>query len=165
MGKLGIYVQVPFCQTKCTYCNFHTGVVAGARFAPYVEAVCREIREHERLLRAAGVDWAGRWGRGNACPSGRRAAPLQREVQPNKAIQREKKQHNDELKVGSCEGGRAEARPYRRPQGEPASEGSSYSRREEFVVDTVYIGGGTPSLLDAGHLRRILEEIGEKFGG
>ncbi len=46
MRKLGIYVQVPFCQTRCTYCNFHTGVVASSRFAPYVEAVCREIRGH-----------------------------------------------------------------------------------------------------------------------
>ena len=40
---LGIYVQVPFCQTKCTYCNFHTGVVSRDRYAPYAEAVCREI--------------------------------------------------------------------------------------------------------------------------
>src|SRR5207245_1585859 len=55
MRKLGIYVQVPFCQTKCTYCNFHTGVVAKERFAPYVEAICREIREHRQLLQAAGV--------------------------------------------------------------------------------------------------------------
>src|ERR1700675_1065208 len=54
MTSLGIYVQVPFCQTKCTYCNFHTGVVASSRFAPYVEAVCREIRGHRELLRAAG---------------------------------------------------------------------------------------------------------------
>src|SRR5437660_11793975 len=57
MEKLGIYLQVPFCQTKCTYCNFHTGVVATSRFAPYVEADCREIRGHRELLRAAGVDW------------------------------------------------------------------------------------------------------------
>jgi oxygen-independent coproporphyrinogen-3 oxidase len=41
--NLGIYIQVPFCQTKCTYCNFHTGVVSPDRFAPYSEAVCREI--------------------------------------------------------------------------------------------------------------------------
>ena len=40
---LGIYIQVPFCQTKCTYCNFHTGVVAPNRFEPYADAVCREI--------------------------------------------------------------------------------------------------------------------------
>ena len=57
MGNLGVYIQVPFCQTKCTYCNFHTGVVSSARFEPYVEAVCREIREHRELLEAAGVEW------------------------------------------------------------------------------------------------------------
>src|SRR5260370_21948356 len=56
-GKLGIYVQVPFCQTRCTYCNFHTGVVASSRFASYIEAVCGEIRGHAELLRAAGVSW------------------------------------------------------------------------------------------------------------
>lgn len=40
---LGVYIQVPFCQTKCTYCNFHTGVVSRERYAPYANAVCREI--------------------------------------------------------------------------------------------------------------------------
>jgi oxygen-independent coproporphyrinogen-3 oxidase len=40
---LGAYIQVPFCQTKCTYCNFHTGVVSRDRYAPYAEAVCCEI--------------------------------------------------------------------------------------------------------------------------
>jgi len=39
----GVYVQVPFCQTKCTYCNFHTGVVSRERYRPYAEAICREI--------------------------------------------------------------------------------------------------------------------------
>jgi oxygen-independent coproporphyrinogen III oxidase len=43
--SIGIYVQVPFCQTRCTYCNFHTGVVARDRYLPYVEAVCREIAQ------------------------------------------------------------------------------------------------------------------------
>jgi coproporphyrinogen III oxidase-like Fe-S oxidoreductase len=23
MTRLSVYVQVPFCQTKCTHCNFH----------------------------------------------------------------------------------------------------------------------------------------------
>ena len=41
--RLGVYVQVPFCQTKCTYCNFHTGVFSSDLYAPYVDAVCREI--------------------------------------------------------------------------------------------------------------------------
>jgi oxygen-independent coproporphyrinogen-3 oxidase len=33
----------------------------------------------------------------------------------------------------------------------------------DAVVDTIYIGGGTPSLLDAGHLRRIVEAIRGSF--
>src|SRR5262249_33840998 len=54
--SLGIYIQVPFCQTKCTYCNFHTGVVSPARFAPYASAVETEIREHRQRLASAGVE-------------------------------------------------------------------------------------------------------------
>lgn len=42
---LGVYIQVPFCQTKCTYCNFHTGVVSRDRYEPYAASVCREIAE------------------------------------------------------------------------------------------------------------------------
>jgi len=44
---IGIYVQVPFCQTRCTYCNFHTGVVSRDRYLPYVDAICREIGDNE----------------------------------------------------------------------------------------------------------------------
>jgi oxygen-independent coproporphyrinogen-3 oxidase len=55
MASLGIYIQVPFCQTKCTYCNFHTGVVSPGRFAPYAAAVCREIDNHRNLLESAGI--------------------------------------------------------------------------------------------------------------
>lgn len=52
---LGVYIQVPFCQTKCTYCNFHTGVVSHERYEPYADAVCREI-EKARTPQAEGVD-------------------------------------------------------------------------------------------------------------
>jgi oxygen-independent coproporphyrinogen-3 oxidase len=92
-GRLGIYVQVPFCQTKCTYCNFHTGVVSAGRFSPYVEAVCREIREHRELYSAAGV--------------------------------------------------------------------ALHAGFEKALVDTVYIGGGTPSLLEPKLLGRMIGAIRE----
>jgi len=56
--SLGIYIQVPFCQTKCTYCNFHTGVAARSMYAPYARAVEREIAEHAALYAAAGLPHA-----------------------------------------------------------------------------------------------------------
>jgi oxygen-independent coproporphyrinogen-3 oxidase len=55
MTRLGVYVQVPFCQTKCTYCNFHTGVFSKELYAPYVHAVCREIDEFRRLFQENGI--------------------------------------------------------------------------------------------------------------
>ena len=48
----GLYIQVPFCQTKCTYCNFHTGVYSSQLYEPYARAVCREIE-----IRARGAAW------------------------------------------------------------------------------------------------------------
>src|ERR1700692_506477 len=90
--RLGMYVQVPFCQTKCTYCNFHTGVFSSDLYAPYLDAVCHEIGEYPRLLEEFGIS------------------------------------------------------------GIPGA-----------TVDTVYFGGGTPSLLDPGGLRRILDAIRGNF--
>jgi putative oxygen-independent coproporphyrinogen III oxidase len=88
--NLGVYIQVPFCQTKCTYCNFHTGVVAREKYVPYADAVRREIAE----LAASGDVGA----MGNA------------------------------------------------------------------IVDTVYFGGGTPSLLEASALAGFLDALRRNFG-
>lgn len=57
--SMGIYVQVPFCQTRCTYCNFHTGVVARDRYLPYVEAVCREIAQADGATAGADTIYIG----------------------------------------------------------------------------------------------------------
>src|SRR3989442_9988283 len=54
--NLGIYIQVPFCQTKCTYCNFHTGVFAKSLYEPYVDAICRELADREDAWSLAAVD-------------------------------------------------------------------------------------------------------------
>jgi oxygen-independent coproporphyrinogen-3 oxidase len=54
--NLGVYIQVPFCQTKCTYCNFHTGVVSRDRYQPYAQAVCREIAESVASAGAETID-------------------------------------------------------------------------------------------------------------
>lgn len=53
--SLGLYIQVPFCQTKCTYCNFHTGVVSAERYAPYAAAVQTEIRNCGAFYSGAGI--------------------------------------------------------------------------------------------------------------
>jgi oxygen-independent coproporphyrinogen-3 oxidase len=49
---LGLYISVPFCRAKCTYCNFASGVFPASEHGPYVERVCTEIRSaHDRAER------------------------------------------------------------------------------------------------------------------
>ena len=52
--SLGIYISVPFCRTKCSFCNFASGVFSGAVFEQYVEQVCAEIAAAERIAEAVG---------------------------------------------------------------------------------------------------------------
>jgi len=40
---LGVYISVPFCRSKCTYCNFASGVYAAADHARYVERVIADL--------------------------------------------------------------------------------------------------------------------------
>ena len=87
--NLGVYIQVPFCQTKCTYCNFHTAVVAREKYAPYADAVRREIME--------------------------------------------------------------------------LAAGDEISALCDATVDTVYFGGGTPSLLEPTALAEILDALRRNF--
>jgi oxygen-independent coproporphyrinogen-3 oxidase len=41
--SLGVYISVPFCKAKCTYCNFASGVFGAERMDRYVDRVCGEI--------------------------------------------------------------------------------------------------------------------------
>ena len=51
---LGIYISVPFCRTKCSFCNFASGVVGKAVYARYVERVCADLRRSEEIAREMG---------------------------------------------------------------------------------------------------------------
>jgi oxygen-independent coproporphyrinogen-3 oxidase len=40
---IGLYLSIPFCRTKCTYCNFASDVFSRAVFERYVDRVCADI--------------------------------------------------------------------------------------------------------------------------
>src|ERR1700740_3575109 len=40
---LGLYLSVPFCRTKCTYCNFASDVFSRAVFERYLDRVCADL--------------------------------------------------------------------------------------------------------------------------
>lgn len=86
----GIYISVPFCRSKCTYCNFASGVFSAAQMGRYVERVSEDIKS-----------------------------------------------------LGA----------YAAEQGAEIPE----------TVDSIYLGGGTPSLLPAEELKKLFFAVRQKF--
>jgi len=87
---LGLYLSVPFCRTKCTYCNFASDVFSRAVFTRYVDRLCADIH-----------------------------------TTPETALQM---------------GGRLET-----------------------DVDSLYLGGGTPTVLDSQQLERLFVMVKQQF--
>jgi oxygen-independent coproporphyrinogen-3 oxidase len=87
---LGLYVSVPFCRTKCSYCNFASDVFSRSIFQRYVDRLCADMTD-------ASVTVAQMGGR----------------LDP--------------------------------------------------IVDSVYLGGGTPTVLDITQLQRLFVTISQNF--
>ena len=87
---VGIYISIPFCKAKCSFCNFASGAFSADRIQPYIDRLCEEIRASQTVAERVG-------------------ASLPRDV------------------------------------------------------DTVYFGGGTPSLLTARQHRQIFERLRGEF--
>jgi oxygen-independent coproporphyrinogen-3 oxidase len=51
---LGLYVSVPFCRTKCSYCNFASDVFSRVVFERYVDRVCADIENASRIAAEMG---------------------------------------------------------------------------------------------------------------
>ncbi len=88
--SLGVYISVPFCRTKCSFCNFASGVSSPAVFDRYVAQVCADIASSPSM-----------------------AAHLQ----------------------------------------------GNFDRQ----VDSIYLGGGTPSILAPDQLERIFQAVRDNF--
>lgn len=87
---LGIYISVPFCRTKCSYCNFASDVFSRAVFERYVDRVCADIGKSPDTVAEMG-------------------GKLEREV------------------------------------------------------DSIYLGGGTPTVLEAAQLERVFSAVRQQF--
>jgi len=107
MKRSGIYIHIPFCRSRCSYCDFATGQYEGALAERYVQALITEI-----------ATFTG--------------APLSRD--------------------SSCEAATRRATPT-----------VAVEQSEDCEVDTIYFGGGTPSLLAPAQIEHILRAVGERF--
>src|SRR6202166_150751 len=44
-NALGIYISIPFCRAKCTYCNFASGVYPASEHGHYVERLIEDLSQ------------------------------------------------------------------------------------------------------------------------
>lgn len=50
-----VYIGIPFCTTRCTYCSFSSGELGnGALVEPYLDALLREMEASARILQESG---------------------------------------------------------------------------------------------------------------
>ncbi|HEY4842877.1 MAG TPA: radical SAM family heme chaperone HemW [Terriglobales bacterium] len=91
---LGLYISVPFCRTKCSYCNFASDVFSKSAYENYVARLLEDIANSRQLTSQVG------------CPL-------------DSAL--------------------------------------------DDTVDSIYLGGGTPSILEASQLLRIFAAVRNEF--
>jgi oxygen-independent coproporphyrinogen-3 oxidase len=53
-SALGVYISIPFCRAKCSYCNFASGVFGSERMATYVDKLTADIRNVPNHMLAIG---------------------------------------------------------------------------------------------------------------
>lgn len=53
MTRAGIYIHIPFCRSRCSYCDFATGAYEGALAERYTNALCTEIKAFDATLFAS----------------------------------------------------------------------------------------------------------------
>lgn len=56
-GSYDLYIGIPFCRTRCSYCSFSSGEIGRNQklVAPYTEALLREIALSAKLMNEAGL--------------------------------------------------------------------------------------------------------------
>jgi oxygen-independent coproporphyrinogen-3 oxidase len=63
MDSVGIYISVPFCRSKCTYCNFASGVFPSSYMERYVGRIHEDLQAavnaHTGMLRVADTVYLG----------------------------------------------------------------------------------------------------------
>jgi len=55
-NTLGLYFSIPFCRSKCTYCNFSSGVYPAEAHERYIDRVIEELRAAGAYAEKMGVE-------------------------------------------------------------------------------------------------------------
>lgn len=49
-NNIGIYIHIPFCTSRCYYCDFSSNVGQDEKIEKYIDAVCKELLQNAEIL-------------------------------------------------------------------------------------------------------------------
>src|SRR5256714_13363523 len=56
MLRAGIYIHIPFCRSRCSYCDFATGMFESETAERYVRALLKEIDEWNEVAAPVAIE-------------------------------------------------------------------------------------------------------------
>jgi oxygen-independent coproporphyrinogen III oxidase len=115
----GIYIHIPFCERKCTYCNFNTTDFFSDLAQRYIGAMVQEVAY---------------WGQ-NLCRD-------KNSIESNRVIANTKL--TDQVN-----------------HVKPLND--RHAKNEKLSVDTIFFGGGTPSIVEAEQVNDLIEACRNHF--
>ena len=161
---LGLYLHIPFCVQKCRYCDFLSGKGSREEMEEYVEALVREIRAYKEYLFLEKKE---------DVIKKQNAVRIEHECEMRfgeEVIQNEENVlHGIKQKLESKEQEKQnrETNVWKSKQVAERTEADKKQLKENDIeqleVQTIYFGGGTPSILQADAILRCLDAIRETF--
>lgn len=49
-NNIGIYIHIPFCASRCYYCDFSSNVGQDEKIEKYIDAICKELLQNAEIL-------------------------------------------------------------------------------------------------------------------
>jgi oxygen-independent coproporphyrinogen-3 oxidase len=115
----GLYIHIPFCERKCTYCNFNTTDFFDDLADRYIKSVVQEANY-----------WGQKLGGDNCI-----IKPVHCDNNPKLFM----------------------------PDNQAKPSQHTVSDLQKFAVDTIFFGGGTPSIVEAEQIAEIIEACRRNF--
>ncbi|HEY7290503.1 MAG TPA: radical SAM family heme chaperone HemW [Vicinamibacterales bacterium] len=146
---LGLYLHVPFCSAICNYCNFNRGLFDADLKARYVDALLTEIAGPSSIPESSGPDAAHTESPVVLVRSGRSAiaqSAIKQSSIPESSIAESSISNKSAINKSAI-----------------ANQSAIRNPQSALDCDSLYFGGGTPSLLEPSEIARLIGACREAF--
>ncbi|MEP6923545.1 MAG: coproporphyrinogen III oxidase, partial [Pyrinomonadaceae bacterium] len=56
MSQAGVYLHIPFCRSRCSYCDFAVSIYQTDLAEKYVDALCQEIQSPKSKVQSPKIE-------------------------------------------------------------------------------------------------------------